>query len=196
MNCIITVKGDGVGRYGKTKTDRTGPIRDFLMDNQVLYTAVLRHVRECALCDPVAIFMHYLERRRNLPKHHGKTSRTFINLALKYEKICAERKTPLDKGLIHECYWRCSDFALLEECYLIIGAEGVLKGMMLIKDMDKRGNPDPWRPGKLFLRASDACTGTTIPTIALILDNALESWTEPDLTELENLIKVAEVMLS
>jgi hypothetical protein len=97
MDCIITVKGDGVGRNGHPKTDKTGPIRDFLVDNEVFYRAVKNHVAACNKCDPYAILDHHLQRRldpafwstkkKKKPVPVFPVSASLVRLARQYDRL-------------------------------------------------------------------------------------------------------------
>ena len=60
MDCEITIKGNGEGRNGHPKTDRTGPVREFLVDNGVFYRAVKKHVAKCDVCDELSYHIHCL----------------------------------------------------------------------------------------------------------------------------------------
>lgn len=63
MSCLITVKGDGKGLNGHPKTDRTGPLSEFLIDNVHFYTAVRKHLKTCQTCSPTDVLQVYLNRR-------------------------------------------------------------------------------------------------------------------------------------
>jgi len=66
VQCIITVKGDGKGRYGKPKNDRIGPLSDFLVFNQIFFKVVRDHLKTCNICDPYEVIEVYLERLRKV----------------------------------------------------------------------------------------------------------------------------------
>lgn len=110
MDCTITVKGNGVGRYGHPKHDRTGPIREFLVDNQIFYRVVKNHVATCDKCDPNAILEHYLARRLdpktwrtkkkpNTPVPVFPVSEGLAHLALQYDRLFGTR---LHTGLVRK----------------------------------------------------------------------------------------------
>jgi hypothetical protein len=85
MNCIITVPGDGIGRNGKSKKDRVGPVRKFIVGNEYLYRQIYNHVKTCSLCDPTAILQAYLTRRVAVNDHQ--TTGSLVRLAQKYYKL-------------------------------------------------------------------------------------------------------------
>ena len=92
--CMMTVKGDGVGKYGKPKKDVTMTVTEFLVDNGVYYAAVYQHLRGCEAsprCDPQQVLEAYLARRTKAPKNPkvpfselGMTSKGLAQLASKY----------------------------------------------------------------------------------------------------------------
>ncbi len=45
-DCVITVKGNGRGGNGHSKADRTGPLRQFLVFNTVLFAKIFAHLAE------------------------------------------------------------------------------------------------------------------------------------------------------
>jgi hypothetical protein len=85
MDCIVTMLGDGVGRYGKPKNDRTGPVREFIVDNQYFYPRVFKHVKDCAKCDSVTILETYLNRRIN--KGEELVTGALVKLAYQYFRL-------------------------------------------------------------------------------------------------------------
>lgn len=116
LTCIIMIPGDGVGRYGKPKRDRTGPVEEFVVDNGYFYPRVFAHVEKCKLCDPTEILNKYLT-RRFAKEQHGVTT-IFTKLARRYYRL--NRGVP--KSLLREIEVRSgivnevdrSDFSLLE----------------------------------------------------------------------------------
>jgi hypothetical protein len=116
MRCIITIPGDGKGRYGKPKNDRTGPVEEFVVDNGYFYPRVFAHVEKCKLCDPTEVLHKYLERR--LAKEEQGVTPTFVKLARRYYRL--NRGIP--KSLLREIEIRSginneidrSDFTLIE----------------------------------------------------------------------------------
>lgn len=99
MSCIITVKGDGRGRNGKPKYDRTGPLEQFMVDNVYFYPIVFRHVKSCTQHDPNEILRHYITRRT--ARSQNMVTGTLVELALKYA-----RNFKIDPNLITEYKWR------------------------------------------------------------------------------------------
>ena len=106
MNCVVTIEGNGVGRYGRFKADKTGPLKQFIVDNVFLYGKVFQHVKGCNVCNPVQILEHYLNRRRTDPKFDGVTTDTLVKLALKYEKFFKAKNLPYDVKMVNEFIWR------------------------------------------------------------------------------------------
>lgn len=127
MDCILTYKGDGVGNHGHPKYDRVGPVREFLVDNQLFYTFVKQHLQTCTKCDPTAILEYYLNRRFD-PKFwqtkknpHRKVppfpvSESLVKLALKYYKLFPNRvKFDIVKKFL--LYADFNDFVDMIECF-------------------------------------------------------------------------------
>ena len=110
MNCIITVKGNGSGRYGNPKTPRTGPLKEFLVDNSVFYIAVTNHLKTCNTCSIEEILRYYLERRKTNSKFNGFTATGIVNRALILEKLAAKKGCPVPKELVNEFLWRSGPY--------------------------------------------------------------------------------------
>lgn len=106
MNCVITIAGNGVGRYGRFKNDKTGPLKQFIVDNVHLYGKVFQHVKDCSICDPVQVLEAYLNRRRTDPKFKGITTDSLVKLALKYEKLFKKKNVVYDVKMVNEFIWR------------------------------------------------------------------------------------------
>jgi hypothetical protein len=102
MECRIKVAGDGIGKYGKPKTDKEGPISDFLVDNAVYYTAIRKHLKDCNICDMNDILSTYLRRRIQMPKFNGKTSAGLVDNALKFENLACKKGVVLQEGLVND----------------------------------------------------------------------------------------------
>lgn len=85
MDCLLNIKGNGVGQYGKPKYDRKGPVRKFVVDNQYFYPRVFNHVKSCNKCDPTEILEHYLNRRIN--KGVELVTGSLVKLAYRYKKL-------------------------------------------------------------------------------------------------------------
>jgi len=181
MHCVITVKGNGVGRYGHPKTDRTGPVSEFLVDNGVFYTAVYKHVKDCPTCDPVQVLKVYLDRRTNGAKFNGVTSDGQVKLALKYERLFKKNKVQYDTELINEFLWRSTAF---EEYEARIGVRGMARALVNLFTRE----PHSFQP---YLNHSK----TVIKTLANLVQNAgpgILSATDDDFNQL---LQVAEVQL-
>jgi len=104
LSCSITVPGDGKGRYGKPKNDRTGPLSSFLVNNQVFFTVVKNHLKTCSKCSIDAVLTVY--RDRTISKLTGCSSNSLIRHALGLEKIAIENGETLTPGLVNEILWR------------------------------------------------------------------------------------------
>jgi hypothetical protein len=113
VDCLLTIKGDGRGKYGKYKNDTTRTIRDFIIDNVAVYHKVLKHVAGCDKCNPVEIFTEYLSRRKRMPKFKGTTTATLCRLAEQYEKLARKKGLVFPKELLHEVRLRSCDSKIL-----------------------------------------------------------------------------------
>ncbi len=181
-DCEITVKGDGQGRHGHPKNDRTGPLRDFLVFNQVFFKAVRDHLKGCADCDPAEIMRVYLERVRSPPRKTvvSRTSATFIDHVTKLEKLLARKGSPpLPAEMVNEVWLRGgADRILARERHCSV-RELALAYRMLWNTEGSRGQAQ--------LRQSSR----TFAVIARLLEEQA-----PGEGEYDRLIEVAEVMLS
>lgn len=106
MHCQITVTGDGVGRYGKPKVSRTGPLSEFLVDNSVFYVEVTKHLASCKVCSIDAVLKVYLNRRVTISKFKGETGSSLVKRALILEKLAKKKGETMTPGLINEIIWR------------------------------------------------------------------------------------------
>lgn len=106
MQCVITVKGDGRGKYGHPKTDKTGPLKDFIVDNVVYYIAVTKHLSECNVCSVNDVLTEYLRRRVTIPKFEGFSSRSLVTRVFVLEKLAKRKGEALTQGLVNELIWR------------------------------------------------------------------------------------------
>lgn len=89
LSCVVSVK-PGDGRRAP-KRGKTGPVRDFIADQDFYYQLVFNHVsRDCtAGCAPDEVLRRYLERRLTIRKFHGETTSGLCRWARRYEKIGA-----------------------------------------------------------------------------------------------------------
>lgn len=184
MDCLLTIKGDNRGKYGRFKKDTTRTIRDWIIDNAVVYPKVLAHVAECPKCDPIEIFTKYVERRRGkyAPHKFAYMTGTLVKLSHKYEKLCAKRGTPLPKEILHEVRLHCNNAEILLHYENEFSCTEIFK---ILKDFQKRG--ESYNPKNLASKSIK---------YRQILD-VMESIEEcPDEKELENLLKVADVLLT
>lgn len=140
--CSLTVKGKGrFAHHGHTVGDRTKRVKDFLVDNGVLYTAVYQHVKECQdpdPCDPVEVLRVYLARRDRTPKFKGHVSIGLINLALKYE-----RSFDLPDGLVDEFMVRGLNYETLLTYSDRLGIDGVVDGVLRIDERCREKGSSP-----------------------------------------------------
>lgn len=175
--CQITVKGDGVGKYGKPKKDRTGPVSDFLVDNSVFYAAVTKHLQKCETCDLVEVLQTYLRRRIQVPKFKGQTSTSLMKRALILENLAMKKGVALPEGLVNAFLWRGGPYGVAEHSSRLTFRERL----------------QAFRLAPL----NDHLRPRLSPT-DLYLARLAEQGLSGDVTEaeLEELVKVAEVMLS
>lgn len=101
-SCTISIPGNRRGNYGKNKS---GTIREFLVDNQYYYSIIYKHVKDCDECDPIEIVRFYLNRR--MEKQGGFTSVGLLSVVNKYYRLCNKKGIELPIELINEFYWRC-----------------------------------------------------------------------------------------
>jgi hypothetical protein len=180
MDCLLTIKGDGAGKYGQFKKDTTRTIRNWIVDNQVIYPKVFKHVATCDKCDPVKISIAYLERRRNTNKFNGRTTAILVNLINRYAKLTAKRGKIFPKEVLHEARLKCDSAKILvtyekefssREIYdvlrnfHIVGHSYVLRGLLAASSRFYAIN-------RLYEKIGDTC---------------------PD--DIDDLLKVADVML-
>jgi hypothetical protein len=128
FGCVITVK--------EKSKNKTGPLRQFMVDNDYLYTEVARHVSQCVVCDPAKILGYYLWRRKTIPKFHGQTSGELVKLALKYCKIAQNRGKPLPPELINEFIWRSGSITVYKKFSKILTSREIYEAVILIRDAD------------------------------------------------------------
>lgn len=109
FDCIVTVPGDGVGRDGRFKKDKTGAIKWLMVDNSFLYQIVRKHVIKCPHCSPERALEHYLHRR--MVRFNGRVSAGLMNLALQYERLAALEQRAVPMKLVNEfiCRTGCHD---------------------------------------------------------------------------------------
>jgi len=100
LDCIITVKGNGIGKYGHSKKDRIGSVSEFCVDNLVLYRAVFKHLKECNKCDPNDVLKTLLLRRKD-----GLVTGSLAELAVRYKRNFQST----DRLLVEEYVCRCID---------------------------------------------------------------------------------------
>ena len=177
MDCIISIKGNGVGNNGHPKHDRSGPVREFLVDNQVFYRVVKNHVFSCDKCDPSAILQVYLDRRLDIKFWQTKKKPNAIvpafpvsvgltQLALQYDKRYGKSLRP---GLVRQfiklsmssdflqfiSYFNEEDILDRAQRYFRSQAESTTQSDWQIRSvhqaLDKLLASDPLNPKYLFL---------------------------------------------
>ena len=119
MNCVITVKGDGRGLYGKPKNTRTGPLSEFLVNNQVFFSVVKKHLRTCSTCSVDAVLKVYLHRLTTHARLNGASSTSLTKYVLSLENIAAKKGETLTPGLVNEFLWRGGPHAVKEHGALL-----------------------------------------------------------------------------
>jgi hypothetical protein len=177
MDCEILVAGDGVGKYGRTKKDRRGPLKDFLVDNQVLYSAVTKHLQKCQVCSIEEVLKVYLSRRAQEKKFRGQTSTTLVKRALILERLAQKQNRPVPRGLVNEFLWRYGTLGVIEH-----------SDRLSLREKVEAFRVDP---NNTFLLPK-------LGPVDRYLHGLVHQGLNGDVTEedLEELIKVAEVMLS
>jgi len=178
MECRIKVKGDGAGRYGNPKADKEGPVSDFLVDNSVYYTAIRKHIRDCGTCDPAEFLQTYLRRRIQIPKFKGQTSSGLVDNALQYEKIASKKGVTLPGGLVNAFIWRAG-VSYIAEHRARLSVREAFQGFRLLADRAPFGIEKLSSQDRYLLELSRQGVGGDLSE-----------------AELEELVKVAEVMLS
>jgi hypothetical protein len=186
FDCVVTVNGDGHGRNGQFKEDKTGPVSQFMVDNVVLYPLVKNHIVQCPHCDPTKAVRHYLERRKTLKKFKGRVTATLAKVALSYERKCAKTR-PVPRELVNEFIWRSGDpdLILSYEKRLSI-EESVWAARFYLEDLKRYSIPMGY------------LTDVIPKTSRLFIVCNLLTHGAPPKTELElkDLIQVAGVMLT
>ena len=128
FECTMTVEGDGKGKYGRSKNDRTGPVSMFMVDNISLYPKVKGHIKKCDKCCPQAALEFYLERRKRDPKFKGTVTGTLANMALSYERTFKGR---IRKETVNEFLWRLNNVYELEKHVNRLTVEELARGAEL-----------------------------------------------------------------
>ena len=182
MDCVITVKGDGKGKYGHPKADRTGPVSEFLVDNQVFYTAISKHLKNCDVCDPVEILKVYLDRRLKNPKFNQMVSDSLVKQALKLERLCDRRRIACDPKLINEFIWRSNAWEVNGQPLVRLSIREIVSALLVESRIHH---------ARLHGRATVSSNSYKIRVIAGILLNKADV----DDQTLDELIQVAEVQL-
>ena len=181
FDCTITVLGDGRGKYGRSKNDRTGPVSMFMVDNVTLYSRVKTHIKSCQSCDPTAALEYYIKRRRDIPKFGGSITTTLAKTALSYERLF-KKDRPVPASLVNEYLWRSGDIDLLEKNSdrmtlreMVLGAEVYVERMGKYRGSQDLGLSTKFRK-----------------VLKLVIDHEVPE-TDQDL---EDLISIIEVMLA
>lgn len=95
LDCVITVPA-GLGN-GAPKAPMTDKVSRFIKDSESYYTAVLKHLKECEVCDPVEALVGYIKNRDNKNKF-GRTSGLLVKLAYRYKRAFGDR---IPEELVH-----------------------------------------------------------------------------------------------
>jgi hypothetical protein len=181
FDCEITVKGDGIGKYGRFKHDKTGPVRQFMVDNVHLYSKVKAHVLDCDKCDCEEALRHYLKRRKTESKFRGLVTGTLAKMALSYER---KSKTPISPNLVNEFIWRSTDLELISKFQDRLTVRDLVNSYKI--SIEFYGGPR-------YIHKSWFNSNTKMGTIfKIVSENPLPE----DDQELEKLIAIAEVMIA
>lgn len=113
LDCVITIKGQGVSKSGCLKNDKTGPIHSMIKDLTVYYDAVYRHCRTCRKCDPNEVLKRFLENRDKPTSNRTGTNTTslLVNLVEKFIK----NVPGTDAGWLAKYVARCDNTASIEK---------------------------------------------------------------------------------
>jgi hypothetical protein len=171
MNCVITVNA------GKKR--KSGPLKEFLVDNTVYYTAITKHLKECSVCSVEEVMKEYLNRRVNIAKFNGLTSHGLVHRAIILESLATKKNQALPPGLVNEFIWRNGTESLSRYRFRLNILETYHAFCFGIKFKMKTPINS--------LSASD------MGIFKLAQDVSIEN---PSIEELEDLLKVADVMLS
>ena len=178
LTCQITIKGNGVGRYGHPKTDRTGPLSEFLVDNQVFYKEICKHLRSCTSCDVIEVMNVYLQRRMDPKKSNGKVSQSLLKQSTSLEKIAQKKNIPIPAGLMGEFLWRR-------------GIQGMLEGNLTIREKYNAIKLEIATEKNIFL-PSDLSTMDK-HLVQMVREGVVDNATDDEIVDL---MSVAEVMYS
>jgi len=111
LDCIISVTPKARGRARKTVN---GPVSRFIRDDEDYYQAVLKHLKECRVCDPAEALRGFLKNRR-AEKFGGRVSGLLLNMAAKYVKNFRHRGEEIDALYREYLVGHFSSFHDLEE---------------------------------------------------------------------------------
>ncbi len=159
-------------------------ISERIVDEQKTYNEVFNHVKRCSYCDPLEILQAYLKRRVETPKFHGLVTGTFMVAFAKYAKLLKERKIAVPRELATEFYCRLGD---LDE---------VLKyGKHLTLPDFVQAAIYSHRSGQYQGFDYEPEDPKMVAIWQFVVNTNMQQMPD-DPTEIENLIAVAEVMLS
>jgi hypothetical protein len=183
--CIITIAGDGIGKYGKSKKDRTGPVRKFLVFNEHVARAVRKHLVSCVSCDPDEALREYRDRLdRAVPGSPGRmASQTFIRSLEVLDRVLKKAgKAGLDPGVKNEFYVRCSNPKMVASRAFLLSAREIYDYVQFHWGESAGGS-------HAFREAIR--TSPRLRAVARFVE--AQSWAPTD-QELDDLVKVEEVM--
>jgi hypothetical protein len=194
------VPGRGKAGHGHPREDRTGPLEEFLVDNQVFYKHVREHLSQCSLCNPRAVLEIYLERRRTEPKFKGVAAQTFVKNAVAYIRLCKKRSVPAPLDLIAEAIGRGLDPQELVEHEETLGVENTARTLLVMRQVLVKSQfmgPNYTRLEHLVLKGGRPFSGVYCSWLVPLVDDIYDHGGQlPPAADLEDLGKVAEVMLS
>jgi len=142
-DCMLIIGGhkSGTAAYGRPAKDTEKPFSDMLIDNQIMYSIVLRHLRVCDKHDPVAVLRVYLERRKTMDRFNGQVSSGLAKLALRYESFFKKQNIAYQVSLINEFLWRSGNFIEYEKR---LSVREIYEGLKLDSEVHS-GSIPAWR---------------------------------------------------
>lgn len=192
MDCRILVKGNGKGGHGVPVRDREGPLKEFLVDNQVFYRAVTRHLRICDKCSAEECLRLLLDRR--IAKVGGAVSSSFLRQAV----ILGNLKTrPASRETVNEAILRSESF-LLDEFRDRFSFEQLIQGCRYKKQARDAlfGGRRPKIPIYFTFKSSRTDERTLFITKLMEMVQKSPSILDSDNEEIVKLCAVADVLCS
>lgn len=191
MNCILHIEGSNQG-YGHPKTDQKKPLRDFLIDNKVYYSLVLKHLRgspkdgvpPCPHCNAEEILRHYLDRRLRDPKFKGLVSIGLMGHAEKFGKLKG-RYVP--EALIRQFAVRCAHPGIISRYASKMTGDELARAMLILRSQYEVHSQNI---GFKVSNLSDVRKNDMLLGMAL----AIENMKDPE-SDVQKIIEMADVAL-